>query len=702
MNGPERLSWPVEELGEAVDLLLAHGGLGSPRRAPPPGPRLPPDPERIGEWLAARTEPHGVEVEPVDTTYAEVDSLLGGSPPALLRLPGEGGSRFLALAEGGSRTVTVIAPDRSRVRVPVAALRREVCAALEAPLLPALDRLLDEAAIPRRSRPRVRRVLLEDRLGPRRIGGCWLLRPGAGAPPRDLARHARLPRLLAALLAGHLAQYLLWILGWYTLGRGALSARLDAGWVAGWLATLLSIVPLRAAVLHWQGLLGLRSGVLLKTRLLRGALRLPPDQVRRQGAGQLLGRVIDSEAVAMIVAGGGLPALLGSVELAVAAGVLALGAGGPRHALLLAAWITAVTALGWRYGRACRRWTAARLEMTHDLVERMAGHRTRVAQEDPPHRHAAEDEQVEGYLRLSAGMDRAAVRLLSLGTRGWLPVGILGLLPAFVGGEASPGALAVGLGGVLLAWQALGRLVPAVVQIVDAAIAWRRVRGVFRAAARKEVPGTYGALPASLSGCVLEADGLGFRYSRGGRPVVEGVSLKVSAGDRLRVEGPSGAGKSTLASLLAGLREPEAGSLLLGGLDRWTVGAREWRRRVGVVPQFHENHVLADTLAFNVLMGRGWPPSDADLAEAEHLLRELGLGEMLDRMPSGMMQMVGDGGWQLSHGERSRVYLARALLQGAEVLLLDESFAALDPGSLARVLRVVEARAPTLVVIAHP
>jgi ATP-binding cassette subfamily B protein len=101
-------------------------------------------------------------------------------------------------------------------------------------------------------------------------------------------------------------------------------------------------------------------------------------------------------------------------------------------------------------------------------------------------------------------------------------------------------------------------------------------------------------------------------------------------------------------------------------------------------------------------MGRRWPAAQADLDEAEALCRELGLGPLLDRMPAGMMQMVGEGGWQLSHGERSRVFLARALLQGGDALVLDESFAALDPETLGDALAVAVRRAPALIVIAHP
>ena len=101
-------------------------------------------------------------------------------------------------------------------------------------------------------------------------------------------------------------------------------------------------------------------------------------------------------------------------------------------------------------------------------------------------------------------------------------------------------------------------------------------------------------------------------------------------------------------------------------------------------------------------MARRWPPRPADLDAAETLCEELGLGHLLRRMPGGMFQMVGEMGWQLSHGERSRLFIARALLQEAEVVILDGSFAALDPETLQRALLCVLERAKTLVVIAHP
>lgn len=93
---------------------------------------------------------------------------------------------------------------------------------------------------------------------------------------------------------------------------------------------------------------------------------------------------------------------------------------------------------------------------------------------------------------------------------------------------------------------------------------------------------------------------------------------------------------------------------------------------------------------------------EMQIREAETVYRELGLGDLLDRMPSGMMQVVGETGWQLSHGERSRLFIARALLQGSPVVLLDESLAALDPETLRTSVAAIIERAPALVLIAHP
>ena len=94
-------------------------------------------------------------------------------------------------------------------------------------------------------------------------------------------------------------------------------------------------------------------------------------------------------------------------------------------------------------------------------------------------------------------------------------------------------------------------------------------------------------------------------------------------------------------------------------------------------------------------------PTATDLSEAQTLCEDLGLGPLLADMPAGLEQPVGEVGWQLSHGQRSRIYVARALLSNATVVVLDESFAALDPQALHQTLDCVMRRTPALIVITH-
>jgi ABC-type bacteriocin/lantibiotic exporter with double-glycine peptidase domain len=251
-------------------------------------------------------------------------------------------------------------------------------------------------------------------------------------------------------------------------------------------------------------------------------------------------------------------------------------------------------------------------------------------------------------------------------------------------------------------------------------VAWQRTSVLFRAATRQELPGlldaragvgasepatpepaTPGPATPGPATPLVEARGLVFQYSHRTEPVLRSANLQIAGGERLVLEGPSGGGKSTLISLLTGVREADSGRILIGGFDRRTLGAAEWRRRLAAAPQFHENHVLAETFAFNLFLGHPAVLTPGDFEEAQDICRELGLGEVLDRMPAGMLQMVGETGWQLSHGERSRLYIARTLLQNAELVVLDESFAALDPENLKRAIECVVKRAGTLLVIAH-
>ena len=640
-------------------------------------------PEEIPGHLDEAATSCGLEAEPIEAPYAEVASLLRRSAPAIVHLPKHRG--FLAVLRVVRDTATVLAPDGVVVPMELEALRAALCADIEAPRRIEVDRLLEAADVPSHRWPRARTALLREMLVGERVGGIWRIRLPAGAPFRAQLAAARLPRRVGLMALLFAAQYAAWIGSWWLLGRWAMEGGLGFGWLLAWSLLLLAIVPMRLGATWLQGRVAIEGGGLLKARLLAGALATDADGMRSDGAGRLLGRVLESEAVESLSLTGGVLGLVAGLEVLASALVLSAAPSAGVLIGVLAVWLAAGTWLARSFLGARRTWTDERLAMTHALVERMTGHRTRLAQESPDRWHDGEAKALGAYGRASARMDRAAT-LLSLVPRAWLFSGACVLAPALASGGARA---AVGLGGVFLAYRALQRGAAGLGDLVTAAIAWREVAPLFGAAAR---PAFAGPSTVAAGGPLIEARDVVFRHRGRPAPVLAGVSLAVREGDRVLLEGPSGAGKSTLAALLAGLRVPESGSVVVGrsGL------------RVASVPQFHENHVMTGPLLFNLLMGRAWPPRPEDVSEAEVLCGELGLGGLLASMPSGIQQVIGDGGWQLSHGERSRLYLARALLQGSDLLLLDESFAALDPESLRQAMSCVLRRVPTVLLIAHP
>lgn len=716
----EVAGWPEARLGEALEALASHAGL-APRdvEVPPAGADVLDAVTRSGSfeadaWIEQAAAWLGVEAESVDAAWVDVAEMLAAAAPALVWLPSSGAAPaclMLLVSKAQRRAVAVLGPDLVVRSAPLDGLRAAMCERLEAPLREGTRALLRAAKVSPRRFARAEAALTRQRLGGHRVYGCWLLRADPGEVLVRQLRHAGAHRRLGRMLAVQVGLYAVSGVGWFILGRGALEGTLDRAWLVGWALALLTTIPLQLMAAWHGGFLALEAGAIFKRRLLAGAARLDPEVVRHQGVGGLLGRVIESSAVEQSALSGATLSIAAVPSVAVSLAALAAGPGGGGHALAYALWVALGLAMTVRYARARRAWTRARVAMTNDLVERMVGHRTRIAQESPARWHDGEDKAVERYLASSERLDRAQTALQVLVPRGWTLVGIALLAPTLSTAAATASTLALGVGAVLLAGAALRAVNAGLVSLLSAGIAWREVAPLFEAAGRREVPGAAlfalrvgeGAARDDARGrAVIEAADVVYRHEGRGEPVLRGVSLRVHAGDRILLEGPSGGGKSTLGAVLAGLRTPSSGLLLLHGLDARSVGYTAWRRRVVTAPQFHENHILTGTMAFNLLLGRRWPATDEDLAEAETVCRELELGPLLDRMPSGLQQMVGESGWRLSHGEQSRVFMARALLQGADVVVLDESFAALDPATMQKALACAFRRCPSLVVIAHP
>ncbi len=687
-------------------MALAQAANLSPRQVATPVPPVKLASEGVGRWLETAVAFLGLEAQPARIAYGGLTRFLRTAGPAVCQIEADGGAHFLVLLRVRHKTAVLLGPERQMHKVSLETVRAALAAAVEGPILPQIDAVLAETGTEsHRQREKVRQFILREQLATVPIDGCWLLDLSPGSPFWPQLRRAGFLRQALTFAGAYFVQHFLFLFSWWVIGRAVFQGWIEMGWLAAWALILFSLLPLRMLNVWLQGLLAVNLGGLLQRRLLFGATRLHPDEIRHEGVGQLMGRVFESEAIETLSLNGGIRGLTAVIELIMAGWVLALGAGGGWHALLLVLWIGIIGGILVVFYTRRYRWTVMRRSLTHYLVEVMVGHRTRLAQSLRRFWHRGEDDDLAEYVQVLDSVDRTGIILEAFISHGWLVVGVLGLVPAFVSGNADPAALAISLGGVLSAEVAFRKFALGLVnQLMAGVIAWDQVKPLFEAAARQEVQGDVNTAVthSTSSGQLLGVHDVSFRYNAQGDQVLDRASLRIQFGDRILLEGPSGGGKSTLAAVLTGLRQPDSGLVLWQGLDRMTIGSAGWRRRVVFAPQFHENHVLGNTFMFNLLMGRRWPPRQEDIELAQTLCEALGLSEVLARMPAGMLQTVGETGWQLSHGEKSRLYIARAILQGVDFLILDESFAALDPQSLQRAMTCVLERAPTLLVIAHP
>ena len=186
----------------------------------------------------------------------------------------------------------------------------------------------------------------------------------------------------------------------------------------------------------------------------------------------------------------------------------------------------------------------------------------------------------------------------------------------------------------------------------------------------------------------LEFDRVGFRYREDEPPVIEEISFKVEPGNRVAIVGPSGSGKSTLANLALRFWDPTHGEVRPGGHDVRGYAQEDLRRAVGVVAQ--GTHLFNETLRDNLLLAR---PGATD-SEVESALERAQLIEFVRRLPQGLATPLGEQGLRLSGGERQRLAIARALLEDAPVLILDEPTANLDPATEHELLAALYEPAP--------
>ena len=171
----------------------------------------------------------------------------------------------------------------------------------------------------------------------------------------------------------------------------------------------------------------------------------------------------------------------------------------------------------------------------------------------------------------------------------------------------------------------------------------------------------------------LEFKGLHFGYEPD-NPILHGISLSLYPGQTVALVGTTGSGKTTIVNLLLRFYDPQQGTIRIDDIDIATLDLRELRTMVGVILQ--DVFILQDSLFANIVMDTGRLRE-----EIQAILDQTGMNRFVDKLPSGLDTIIGDGGIELSTGEKQLLSFARVLCRNPAILVLDEATAAIDTES---------------------
>jgi ATP-binding cassette, subfamily B, multidrug efflux pump len=189
--------------------------------------------------------------------------------------------------------------------------------------------------------------------------------------------------------------------------------------------------------------------------------------------------------------------------------------------------------------------------------------------------------------------------------------------------------------------------------------------------------------------------GVTFAYEPG-QPVIHDFSLTVTPGETVAIVGATGSGKTSLINLLERFYDPQQGSIRLDGIELHQLDPLWLRRQIGLVMQ--EVYIIPGSVRENILLDQ--PVADAAL---EHIIREAQLADLVHGLPEGWDTLIGEGGVELSTGQRQLLAFARVLARDPRILVLDEATANVDSETEQRIERAITSALAgrTSLVIAH-
>jgi thiol reductant ABC exporter CydC subunit len=429
---------------------------------------------------------------------------------------------------------------------------------------------------------------------------------------------------------------------------------------------------------------------------------LAPAQLDCYREGDLLSRMVaDVDALQNLYLRG-----LGPALVAVLAGAVSVGAAAaflPAAALVLAVGLlvggVAVPGLSGGLSRpAGRRQAAARGRLSAELVQLVGGAPEIVAFGAEPQLladvHAA-DRTLVGLARRDA-LATGAADGLGLIVSGLTVAGVLELaVGASADGRLDRVLIALLALLALASFEAVTPLAAAARDLSSTLAAGRRILELTNDKAVVRDPKEPAPAPRWPFAVALEDVRATYRSQR--MPALDGVSLRLDPGERVALVGPSGAGKTTVLNLLLRFLDPETGRVTIADRD-----AREYRQqdiRCSIAVAGQESHLFTASIRDNV----GLACPGASDGEIEQALRRARIWDWISGLPDGLDTLVGEQGRELSGGQRQRIVLARALLAGAPVLVLDEPTAHLDPHTAGELIADVlsAAREQSVLLITH-
>ncbi|MEJ2325451.1 MAG: ABC transporter transmembrane domain-containing protein [Chromatiaceae bacterium] len=485
------------------------------------------------------------------------------------------------------------------------------------------------------------------------------------------------------------------------LGSGS-SLALDHALVLFLLAVVVfsAAVVLRSFLLNW---LGERVVADIRQAVFERVLGLDVGFFESTRTGEVISRLTSDTALLQVVVGSTLGTALRNTLLVVG-GVLMLAVTSPKLTALVLLGTPAVVLPVWLLGYRVRRLSRFSQDRIADVgayVDEVL-HAIRTVQ---AFCHEAVDrsryaKRVEAAFATS--VRRALLGALLAGVVIFLTFGAVGIVlwtggQEVIAGRLSGGQLSAFVFYAVMVASSVGGLSEVAGELLRGAGASERLLELLEQRATVASPPQPRALPKPGSGRIEISD-LGFAYpSCPDAPVLDGVTLDISPGEKVALVGPSGAGKTTLFQLLLRFYDPQGGSIRFDGVDLRDLALEDLRRHIAIVPQ--DPVIFGDDAWENIRYGLP-DVTDAQVRRAADIAHA---SEFLDRMPQGFATYLGERGVRLSGGQRQRVAIARAVLREPTLLLLDEATSALDAESEVLVQEALETlmRGRTSIVIAH-